>query len=98
MSLPLAFHRAARAEFDDAADWYDQRRAGLGARFIDAVQHVLDQISTWPDYYPQVYKDVRETLVPTFPDCLYYREEASQVVVLPVFHTARDPSVWRDRA
>ena len=30
MSLPIVFRRAARAEFDDAADWYEQRRAGLG--------------------------------------------------------------------
>src|SRR5438105_3793871 len=44
MSLPLVFRRAARAEFDDAADWYEQHRAGQGAAFVAAVQKVLDQI------------------------------------------------------
>jgi len=37
MSLPVVFRRLARAEFDDAADWYEQRRAGLGAAFTAAV-------------------------------------------------------------
>ncbi len=30
MSLPIVLRRAGRAEFDDAADWYEQRRAELG--------------------------------------------------------------------
>jgi plasmid stabilization system protein ParE len=98
MSLPIVFRRAARTEFDDAADWYEQRRAGLGAAFAAAVQRVLGQIAAQPDFYPQVFQDVREALVPGYPYCIYYREEPGQVVVLSVFHTARDPSIWRGRA
>ena len=98
MTLPVVFRRAARAEFDDAADWYEARRAGLGADFTAAVQQVLDRIAAQPGFYAQVYGDVREALVPGFPYCVYYREEPGQVVVLSVFHTARDPSVWQGRA
>ena len=98
MSLPVVFRRSARAEFDDAADWYEQRRAGLGAAFTAAVQRVLGQIAAQPDFYPQVYQDVREALVAGYPYCAYYREEPDRVVVLSVFHTARDPSIWQGRA
>jgi plasmid stabilization system protein ParE len=97
MSLPVVFRRAARAEFDDAADWYEGRRVGLGAAFTAAVQRVLDRIAAQPDFYPQVYADVREALVSGFPYCVYYREEPGRVLVLSVFHTARDPSVWQGR-
>jgi plasmid stabilization system protein ParE len=98
MSLAIVFRRAARAEFDDAADWYEQRKAGLGAAFTLAVQQVLDQITAQPDFYPQVYRNVREALVSGYPYCVYYQEEPDQVVVLSVFHTARDPSIWQGRA
>ncbi len=98
MSLPIVFRRAARAEYDDVADWYDQRRAGLGVAFTAEVQRVLDQIAAQPDVYPQVYQDVREALVSGYPYCVYYREEPGQVVVMSVFHTARDPSIWQGRA
>jgi plasmid stabilization system protein ParE len=89
MSLPVVFRRLARAEFDDAGDWYEQRRAGLGAVFTAAVQQVLDQIAAQPDFYAQVYQDVREALVSGFPYCVYFREEPGQVVILSVFHGAR---------
>jgi toxin ParE1/3/4 len=98
MKLPVVFRQAARAEFDDAADWYEQRRAGLGASFTSAVQQVLSQISGQPELYPRVYRDIREALVSGYPYCIYYREEPGQVVVLSVFHTARDPRNWQGRA
>jgi toxin ParE1/3/4 len=97
MSLPIVFRRAARAEFDAAADWYEGRRAGLGGRFTAAVQRVLDRIAGQPDFYPQVFGDVREALVAGFPYCVYYREEPGRVLVLAVFHTCRDPSIWQAR-
>jgi plasmid stabilization system protein ParE len=98
MSLLVVFRRAARTEFDDGADWYDGRRAGLGTAFTAAVQDVLGRIAAQPDFYPQVFGDVREGLVAGFPYCVYYREEPGRVLVLSVFHTARNPSVWQSRA
>jgi plasmid stabilization system protein ParE len=98
MSRPTVFRRAARAEFDDAANWYDSRRTGLGAQFTAAVQKVLDRIAAQPDFYFKVYKDVREALVSVFPYCIYYQAEPKRVLVLSVFHTARDPAIWQGRA
>lgn len=98
MSLPLTFLRIARVEFDNAANWYEERRAGLGAAFTASVDRVLDRIAQQPHFYAQAYEDVREALVPRYPYCVYYRVEGEHVVVLSVFHTARDPSVWQERA
>jgi hypothetical protein len=41
MKLPIVFRRRARWEFDDAVDWYEQRRFGLGIAFLTAVERVL---------------------------------------------------------
>ena len=98
MSLPVVFRRMGRREFDEAADWYEQRRPGLGARFTAAVQRVLDEAASNPQRYPEVFGDVREGIVAGFPYCVYYRPEPTQLVVLAVFHAARDPSVWQARA
>lgn len=75
MNLPLVFRRAARAEFDDAGDWYEKRLSGLGFRFTDAVQRVLAKIKAEPDSHPIVEYDVREAMVSGFPYCVYYRVE-----------------------
>ena len=97
MSLPIVFRRAARAEFDDAADWYEQRRTGRGTAFATAVQKVLDRIAAQPQFYPVALDDVREAMVSGFPYCVYYREELGQILVLAVIHMARDPSIWQGR-
>ena len=91
------FKRAARSEFDADADWYERRRAGLGAQFTAAVRNVLDRIADEPQAYATVLEDVREAPVQRFPYCIYYREEVEQIVVLAVFHTSRDPAVWQNR-
>ena len=85
-------------EFDDAADWYDQRRRGRGAAFTAAVRQVLTQIAAAPDSYPLVHMDIREAAVPGYPYAVYYRVDPSQITVLAVYHTSRDPSGWQSRS
>jgi plasmid stabilization system protein ParE len=97
MSLPLLYRPAAKAEFDEAADWYENQQPGLGIDFVAAVQRVLDTICLQPKRYPIVCQDVREAPVQRFPYCVYYRTGRNRLVVLAVFHTARDPSVWQSR-
>lgn len=97
MSLPLTFRRQAHREFDEAGDWYEQRRVGLGARFVAAVERVLDQAAVNPGRYAEVLEGVREGLVQGFPYCVYFREEGEQIVVLAVFHASRDPAIWQSR-
>jgi plasmid stabilization system protein ParE len=97
MSLPIRFLPEARDEYDAAVDWYEQSRAGLGADFIAQVRAVLQRISANPQLHRVVYQDVRKALVRRFPYIVLYREAAGEVVVVSVFHTARDPSSWQSR-
>lgn len=98
MSLPIRLLPEARAEFADAADWYDQRRAGLGLDFVKRVRGVLDQIASDPERHAAVYGAVRKAAVPRFPYIALYVQEAGEVIVISVFHTARDPAIWKSRA
>ncbi|HJT78116.1 MAG TPA: type II toxin-antitoxin system RelE/ParE family toxin [Gemmataceae bacterium] len=98
MSRPIRFLPEARAEFDAATDWYERQRAGLGADFVARVRQVLQRISANPQTHAAVYQDVRKAVVQQFPYVVLYREDAGEVVVISVFHTARDPSIWQSRA
>ena len=42
MTLRVVFRRAARAEFDAAALWYDDRQAGLGTQFVSEINRVFE--------------------------------------------------------
>ena len=98
MSLPIIFRPEARAEFDEAYDWYEGQRSGLGEAFAEQVQRVLDRLAVMPRIHAAVLGDVRKGVVTRFPYCVYYREEAGCVRVLSVFHTSRDPRIWQSRA
>lgn len=97
MSLPLVFRPDARAEFDAAADWYEQRQAGRGADFTEAVQDVLDRVAAQPRMHAPFYQDVRRSRVPGYPYVVLYRVVQGDLLVVSVFHTSRDPAEWQAR-
>ena len=98
MNLPLVMRRKARADFDEAFDWYEARRDGLGVEFAERVQAVFDRVSAFPESHPPIYRDVRRALVHPFPYSVIYRIRNGSVVVLAIFHNKRDPKIWRSRA
>ncbi len=60
MSLPVRLLPDAQREFDDAADWYERQKAGLGADFVAAVRAAIQGIAATPAMYAIVSKDVRK--------------------------------------
>lgn len=69
MTLPVRLRRVAQNEYDEAADWYESRRTGLGVRFVAALQQIIQAIGDQPDRYPEVRPGVREAPVLGWPYC-----------------------------
>ncbi|MDO9009537.1 MAG: type II toxin-antitoxin system RelE/ParE family toxin [Thiobacillus sp.] len=97
MSRSLVFRRQARQEFDAAGDWYERERPGLGQAFLAEVEQVLQSVVSSPDTFPEVLVGIRKAVIKRFPYCLYFRIRGEAIVVLAVFHSARNPAVWRTR-
>jgi hypothetical protein len=49
VSLRFRFEPEAEEELLRAAEWYEERRSGLGTEFIAAIDATLDLIARWPD-------------------------------------------------
>ena len=62
MSLPLVFHPDVQPEMDDAYQWYEQKKVGLGDDFLAEVEQVFDRISKMPEAHSVVLQDVRRAL------------------------------------
>ncbi|MDO9227698.1 MAG: type II toxin-antitoxin system RelE/ParE family toxin [Pseudomonadota bacterium] len=97
MTHKVVFRRQARAEFDAAADWYEQERAGLSAEFHNAIDRVLERIASQPAQFPKIQDDIRRAVDMRFPYCVYFRVRGQVAVVLAVLHSARNPAIWRGR-
>ena len=97
MTLPITFHRAARAELIDAADWYQSKRPGLGDEFIVEIERCVTLIAAQPQLYAEVHKRIRRLIVRRFPYSIYFRLETQRIAVLAIFHGSRDPLIWQRR-
>jgi toxin ParE1/3/4 len=74
-----------------------RERPGLGKAFLAEVDRVLQVIVSNPDAFPEVLAGIRKAVVKRFPYCLYFRIRGETIVVLAVFHSARNPTVWQER-
>ena len=88
----------AEADLDGAATRYEDQQSGLGSRFLDAVDHVVNRVRETPLQFPSVSVGIRRALLQTFPYAVYFRETEQAVVILAVLHLQRDPRVWRGRS
>lgn len=97
MSLNVVVRPAARAEFDGAALWYEDRQPGLGIQFAVEIDRAIGLASDHPDRYPVIHKEIRCIRARRFPYSIFYIVESRQIVVLAIFHARRDPAIWRAR-
>lgn len=97
MGLPVVLTAEAEADFDTAAEWYEEQ-AGLGAKFTLRVRHARVRIGQMPELHTVLHRDVRRARLEKFPNHIYYRVRRDRVEVIAVPHGRRDPSVWKGRA
>ena len=97
MTLRVVFRRAARAEFEDAALWYEARQRGLGVQFLSEIDRAVTLAAANPDRFPIKHGNIRCIQARRFPYSLFYRMETGRIVVLAVFHARRNPAVWQSR-
>jgi hypothetical protein len=76
MSLSISFRSSARAEFIEAAAWYESERQNLGVEFIAEIERCVTAAAERPMTYSAVYKDVRRVVAKRFPFSVYFRAEA----------------------
>lgn len=97
MSLPVVLRPEATRDVEEARDYLDSQRAGLGQMFLDRLNDTLVRIGTMPEMYGVVWQKVRASLLRKFQYVVYYRVHDDRVEVLAVMHGSRDGSAWQGR-
>lgn len=97
MKRVARFHRLARRELIEAAEYYDGESPGLGTAFLDAVETGVAEILEHPEAGTPIHENVRRRLIPRFPYGILYVVEGGAVRVLAVMHVKRRPMYWIDR-
>jgi plasmid stabilization system protein ParE len=93
----FSFHPEAKTEYLEAVQYYNQRRAGLGAEFSIEVEATIAQILNAPKRWPILEQDIRRCLTHRFPYGIIYSIENDSVLILAVMHLSRKPGYWKNR-
>lgn len=71
--------------------WYEAKSPGLGEEFLRLFYACSSEIRWNPLFYPKVYSEFRRRLLRRFPYAIYFTIKEDRVVVIGLFHCARDP-------
>lgn len=92
MTWKLEIRNEADAEIFEAYNWYESQKAGLGDRFINEFESVLQKITTTPHHYKIAKSIFRQASLKSFPFVIYFEIADATIIVYSVFHTSRNPS------
>ena len=87
----------ADAELAEACEWYAHQRADLDIEFMESIDDALSRVVRNPKQYPIAYKTLRRAVVRRFPFAVVYEIIANEIQVIAVFHSRRDPEIWKSR-
>jgi toxin ParE1/3/4 len=95
---PVILRREARVELDEAIDYYQLQRDGLGLDFLAEAERVFERIRQNPHTgAPYKATGLRRSLLQRFPYAVFYEEAEEVSWIVAVAHTSRRPDYWRDR-
>lgn len=95
--MRVTFNELAERELNDAAEYYELERPGLGSIFIAEVQRCTEGIVAHPQAAPAVRGEIRRRLCQRFPYGLLYSVVSDEIRILAVMHLRRRPSYWVGR-
>ena len=88
--------RAAR-EVEDAAAWYENKAAGLGAGLVDAFEQAVREIEQFPNAWHPLGGRLRRYRLARFPYGIIYRAQDDTLLIVAFAHHSRRSRYWRDR-
>jgi toxin ParE1/3/4 len=79
----------AESDILAAHDWYEAKRAGLGADFELCLEAALERILEFPEASPIWYRNTRRVILAHFPYGVFYVCKEDIIFVVAVFHLKR---------
>ena len=97
--MTFDFLEPAQAELNEAFQFYEAQREGLGDEFAREVFRTIQRILNHPHAWARLSKQSRRCRTKRFPYGIIYqiREEEKRVLIIAVMHLSRKPGYWKPR-
>ena len=95
--MKYSFHPLAEKEFQEAVEYYNKLRTGLGIQFAEEVYSVIQRIIAFPELWTPLSSKLRRCLVTRFPYGIIYHTTDEEIFILAVMQLNRKPGYWKKR-
>ena len=90
----VKFRRSALDDVREAKAWYEGQLTGLGKKFGERLDAVVERLSHYPESGPVVDGLVRKTNLRRFPYTVFYVVEDDFIIVIGCRLQAQDSERW----
>lgn len=97
MNYSLELHPIAEEELWRAVDYYDAQKGNLGKAFARELQEMMKLVRQTPFLFPKVDRQRRKAVLQKFSFVIVFEVIDDRINVLAIFHTKRNPDVWKER-
>lgn len=97
MKYSLIIRPEAENDLEQAFNWYEDKRIGLGYDFILQIDASFNFIKRNPEVNSIEYKGTRKYLVKRFPYKIIYLIDEEKIVILAVIHGKRNPDLTKNK-
>jgi len=99
MAYRIVFSPEVLNDIEQAVDWYNEKQKDLSKKFIAALKHNFYLLKKDPYCIAVKFDEIRCMPVTKFPYAVHYRIEKDSmvVVVFAIYHTSRNPEIWKHR-
>ncbi len=94
MGYSLIITNKAESDVDEATAYYFNIRKNLAKKFITELKTTVKYIQKNPDKIQIRYGNIRIAFLKAFPFGIHYTVASGTIIILAVFHTARDNEKW----
>ncbi len=95
--MKVRYLSVAVDEFEEAVNFYNKQRSGLGFEFAAEVKNALGLISQNPEAWSPFSERSRKCLTNRFPYNIIYQEREDHILIVGMMHQKRDPVHWKQR-
>lgn len=97
MSKSVIVRPEAEQDLNQAYQWYESQRKGLGDDFLLCVEGGLARLTRNPELYQKIHGNIRRILIDRFPFSIFFILNEQHIAILAVLHARRNPTTWKGR-
>ena len=91
MTFNIRFLPEVEEDLFSGFSWYEDKARGLGEEFLRIFYASSNSLTRNALIYKKVYGDFRRLILRRFPYAIYFVIDNNEIIVIGLFHCARDP-------